>query len=151
MLRPFFFIIFFFTKSTVEHPCFYTMFSSNCSFFLMSFVEEICNGPSPAVDCQLSSWSEWSHCTTDCGVGGLQTRTRQRTIYERCGGSCSGGSDLKMERSCPRKTCFNGGSLMGGACSCKEGYTGYCCEKSNYRQKRHNYVEIKRSMFPIKA
>lgn len=118
----------------------------------MSFVEEICNGPSPAVDCQLSSWSEWSHCTTDCGVGGLQTRTRQRTIYERCGGSCSGGSDLKMERSCPRKTCFNGGSLMGGACSCKEGYTGYCCEKSNYGQKkRHNYVEIKRSTFPIKA
>lgn len=99
-------------------------FTGNCC------QEEICNGPSPAVDCQLSSWSEWSHCTTDCGVGGLQTRTRQRTIYERCGGSCSGGSDLKMERSCSRKTCFNGGSLMGGACSCKEGYTGYCCEKN---------------------
>ena len=108
----------------------------------MSFVEEICNGPSPAVDCQLSSWSEWSHCTTDCGVGGLQTRTRQRTIYERCGGSCSGGSDLKMERSCPRKTCFNGGSLMGGACSCKEGYTGYCCEKSNYRTYREKRNRI---------
>ena len=132
MVKPFFF----FYKNYCRAPLFSHHVFFYSQLFLMSFVEEICNGPSPAVDCQLSSWSEWSHCTTDCGVGGLQTRTRQRTIYERCGGSCSGGSDLKMERSCPRKNCFNGGSLMGGACSCKEGYTGYCCEKSNYGQKK---------------
>lgn len=95
----------------------------------MLYVEEICDGPSPAVDCQLSSWSEWGHCSTDCGVAGRQNRTRHRIIFERCGGSCPGGSDLTMTRACPRMTCFNGGTLMNGACSCQEGYTGYCCEK----------------------
>lgn len=42
-----------------------------------------------SVNCQLSSWSEWSSCSTPCGVSGIQTSSRHRIITEQCGGTCS--------------------------------------------------------------
>ena len=69
---------------------------------------QLCYG-NRSVNCQLSSWSEWSSCSTPCGVSSTQTRTRYRIILERCGGTCS--STLRITRSCGEKSCSNGGSF----------------------------------------
>ena len=82
---------------------------------------------SRAVDCELSSWSEWSACTTRCGVSGTQHSSRHRIVTEECGGTCS--STFRKTRACPDLSCLNGGSLKDGLCLCKEGYSGQCCEK----------------------
>ena len=94
------------------------------------------------VDCQLSSWSDWGPCTTMCGVGGKQTSTRRRLITEQCGGTCSGGLNLKITRACPQISCLNGGSLMNGACICKAGYSGDCCEDDENTKKGKVHTEI---------
>ena len=80
-----------------------------------------------SVNCQLSSWSAWSACSTLCGVSGIQTSARHRIITERCGGSCS--STLRKTKGCQELSCLNGGSLKRETCYCKEGYSGHCCEK----------------------
>ena len=82
-----------------------------------------------SVNCQLSSWSAWSACSTLCGASGIQTTTRHRVITERCGGTCS--STFRKTRACMELSCLNGGSLEHERCFCKEGYSGNCCEKGN--------------------
>ena len=44
-------------------------------------------GGCSAVDCRVSSWSYWGTCSRTCGSG-VKTRTRTKTAYESCGGSC---------------------------------------------------------------
>ena len=39
-------------------------------------------------DCQLSSWSHWSTCSTPCGVSGVESSSRYKIITEQCGGYC---------------------------------------------------------------
>ena len=85
------------------------------------------------VDCQLSSWSEWSACTVPCGVSGTQDSTRHRIVIEQCGGTCT--STFRKTRACPYLSCMNGGSLKDGVCFCKEGYSGNCCEKKGNDMK----------------
>ena len=81
-----------------------------------------------SVNCQLSSWSEWSSCSTPCGVSGIQTSSRHRIITEQCGGTCS--TTFRKTRSCPEQSCLNGGSLhSSGTCFCNEGFSGDCCQK----------------------
>ena len=77
-----------------------------------------------------------------CGVGGKQTSTRRRLITEQCGGTCSGGLNLKITRACPQISCLNGGSLMNGACICKAGYSGDCCEDDENTKKGKVHTEI---------
>lgn len=79
-----------------------------------------------SVDCELSSWSEWGACTTPCGASSTQSSSRHRITTEQCGGSCT--STFRKTRTCQQPSCQNGGSLKDGTCSCKEGYSGYCCE-----------------------
>ena len=56
--------------------------------------------PSLPVDCQLSSWSEWSACvnTSTCDLSGIQSSTRHKMVEEKCGGRCS--FSLQKTRKC---------------------------------------------------
>lgn len=82
------------------------------------------------VDCQVSPWSEWSACTTPCGLSGIQFSSRHRIITEQCGGTCV--SIFRKNRACPELKCLNGGSLKKGTCFCKESFVGSCCEKGKW-------------------
>ena len=82
---------------------------------------------SKPVNCHLSYWSEWSACTTVCGVSGKQTIYRHRIRTEQCGGVCT--STFYETRACPLTSCLNGGSLRGETCFCKKGFGGNCCGK----------------------
>jgi len=60
-------------------------------------------GESPAVDCLLESWSEWTMCTATCG-GGEHLRTRQIVRLPSGGGKpCDGG--LSVAHECNRQPC----------------------------------------------
>ena len=107
-----------------------------------------CGGFGP-VDCLLGSLSEWGPCTTICGVGGKQTSTRRRLIREQCGGTCPGAFNLTITRACPQIRCLNGGSLMNGACICKAGYSGDCCEDVENTKKGKAHSEIWITAFVI--
>lgn len=87
-------------------------------------------------DCQLSSWSHWSTCSTPCGVSGVESSSRYKIITEQCGGYCP--SILRKTRACFEFSCLNGGRLNhDGTCSCVEGYSGQCCEvKPDGNRKR---------------
>ncbi|KAL9966417.1 hypothetical protein ACROYT_G024486 [Oculina patagonica] len=86
-----------------------------------------CYGTTP-VNCQLSSCSEWSACTTPRGVSGTQSSSRHRITAEQYGGTCT--STFRKTRACPDRSCLNGGSFKGSIFFCKEGYSGKCCEKA---------------------
>ena len=60
----------------------------------------LCYG-SRAVNCQLSSWSEWSAClATRCGSAAMQTSIRHRITKEKCGGWCT--TIFRKTRMCYR-------------------------------------------------
>ena len=57
-----------------------------------------CYGSTPE-NCQLSSWSQWSACsTTRCDSSAIQTSTRHRITTEKCGGWCT--STFQKTRMC---------------------------------------------------
>ena len=118
--------------------------SASCGGAQCSDLQETrqCYG-SKRVDCQLSSWSEWSSCTTPCGVSGTQRSARHRIVIEKCGGTCT--STFRKTRTCPDLSCLNGGSLKDGSCFCKEGYSGNCCEKKG--KVNFTYAEINQSRY----
>lgn len=51
--------------------------------------------PTP-INCKVSSWSQWSPCTTTCGIG-TQRRSRTKTKEAKNGGSCP---PLNESRTC---------------------------------------------------
>ena len=61
---------------------------------------------STPVNCQLSSWSQWSACTaSSCGARGTQSSSRHRIITEQCGGTCT--YTFRKTRSCYSSTPVN--------------------------------------------
>lgn len=56
-----------------------------------------------ARNCAVSYWSSWSWCSHSCGSYGTQSRTRYKTQYESCGGSCY--YNLRETRACNRRCC----------------------------------------------
>ena len=85
--------------------------------------------------CHVSFWSRWSPCTHQCGTNGTQTRTRTKTIFESCGGSCPHLSEM---RSCNRDNCQNSGIPTSSGCSCLPGYNGTCCEIGKLKRNSHS-------------
>ena len=75
------------SRSTTTRPSI-LLFGKDCPSNLLE--SRLCYG-STAVDCQLSSWSEWSPCSASaCGGQGSQTRSRSITTHSSCGGdACS--------------------------------------------------------------
>lgn len=51
------------------------------------------------VDCEMSSWSQWSPCSLNCGDSAVQQRTRSIKVYPKNNGKPC-GSRLD-ERPCP--------------------------------------------------
>lgn len=94
-----------------------------------NFVQETrqCTGTLP-VDCELSSWSEWSTCNfVDelCAFSRTQRATRYKSRREECGGTCLDAS-YERSRQC---ACLNGGTpFPNSTCQCKEDFYGACCE-----------------------
>ena len=81
--------------------------------------------PCSAVNCQVGSWSGWGPCSHYCGTSGTQTRTRQKTSSEQCGGQCP--YHFQETQACNRGNCLNGGTPNSGGCSCRSGFGGTCC------------------------
>ncbi|EDO35246.1 predicted protein [Nematostella vectensis] len=54
-------------------------------------------------NCEVGSWTSWSHCNQACGQHGTQRRMRTKTKSESCGGKCS--FVLVEMRSCNRLSC----------------------------------------------
>ena len=75
-----------------------------------------------AKSCNVTLWSAWS----SCGNAGVQTRTRTKIANQSCGGSCN--LEFVDVRVPCNRSCQNGGNPQDGFCSCKDGYTGRCCE-----------------------
>merc|ERR1712179_67929 len=47
--------------------------------------ERACNLEGCPVDCEVGEWEGWGPCTADCN-GGVQSRTRQKTVEPENGG-----------------------------------------------------------------
>ena len=82
-------------------------------------------------DWVLTSWSRWIDCTFSCGK--MARQWRQRRAFKLT--NCFGFSPylyrldvLVQIRSCNQR-CYNGGTLKDIWCSCKQGFSGRCCEK----------------------
>ena len=97
--------------------------------------------------CQVSSWSKWSHCTHQCGTSGTQTRTREKTVVESCGGLCP--YVLSETRACNRNNCQNSGTPTSQGCSCKPGYRGTCCEIG--KLEKYVYKTHRKSLHTCKS
>ena len=98
----------------------------NCDYHQLQETRA-CSGILP-VNCELSSWSEWSSCSLSgrCNVSRFQTSTRHKIQMEGCGGTCEDPVYNKT-RQC---ACFNGGTKdENGTCHCKEDFLGPCCEE----------------------
>ncbi|KAM4626862.1 thrombospondin type-1 domain-containing protein 7B-like [Discoglossus pictus] len=59
-----------------------------------------------AVNCQLSSWSLWSHCSQTCGIGGQMVRS-QNIIMQSQGEGRPCPSQLIQHKSCPIYPCYH--------------------------------------------
>ncbi|XP_046857354.1 thrombospondin type-1 domain-containing protein 7B-like [Xenia sp. Carnegie-2017] len=85
----------------------------------------------PASNCGVSHWSSWSSCSHQCGLSGVQTRTRKKTRTESCGGSCP--YSFTQTRACNRNNCGNRGWSWYGRCICNSCWTGTCCHIARRR------------------
>lgn len=105
----------------------------NCSYLQQT---RRCSGILP-VDCQLSSWSEWSSCSFSgrCNFSRFQTSTRHISKMEQCGGSCKDAVYQKT-RQC---ACLNEGFPdENGTCLCKGDFFGPCCEQESRENQQNN-------------
>ena len=71
-------------------------------FFDKNYLYNLCH---TSVDCQWSDWTPSGSCSKSCG-GGSQKFTRDKTVSESNGGSCS-GSNEKTD-SCNTQDCTSG-------------------------------------------
>lgn len=67
--------------------------------------------PLPPVDCEWDDWGEWSDCSQDCNMG-VRVRYREKTTFERLGGTCVETVDDCSQASLIRE--------MGGTCTSRD-------------------------------
>ncbi|XP_031551901.1 hemicentin-1-like [Actinia tenebrosa] len=79
------------------------------------------------VNCAVSGWTRWSHCSQSCGPSGVQTRHRHITRSQKCGGQCN--HPLHQSRPCNRFCLHGGWMVYNKRCRCKYGNYGKCCER----------------------
>ncbi|XP_071166107.1 uncharacterized protein [Mytilus edulis] len=82
--------------------------------------------------CQLSSWLQWSNCTSSCG-GGKSGRFKSlccNTSYTsigKCATDCNITTKDYVENKVCGQTCVNG-VFRQNKCQCPQRFTGKCCE-----------------------
>ncbi|XP_077869495.1 thrombospondin-1-like [Saccoglossus kowalevskii] len=77
----------------------------------------------PPVNCLVSSWGEWSTCSTTCGPG---TQTRQRLTTSPAQDEDSCNYALVESQECNTGVCFNGDFVI-GSFQCDNGLKETCC------------------------
>mmetsp|Transcript_40152 Transcript_40152/g.87724 ORF Transcript_40152/g.87724 Transcript_40152/m.87724 type:complete len:831 (-) Transcript_40152:52-2544(-) len=85
-----------FTREVITPP---SPLGTSCPALALS---RACNKVGCPVDCKLSEWTPWSHCSRDCG-GGVQSRRRSRETAPMRGGKACGV--LQESRACSTASC----------------------------------------------
>nr|XP_006818865.1 PREDICTED: von Willebrand factor D and EGF domain-containing protein-like [Saccoglossus kowalevskii] len=104
-----------------------------------------CCGSCVLINCTLSEWSDWSHCSPPCGLRSEKKRTRTELFSSHCGGSeCT--EPLEETTPCEDEiTCYGRGEPLqiGFGCSCNIGFYGDCCLLTEAEEDPcFNYVPI---------
>ncbi|VDI06403.1 Hypothetical predicted protein [Mytilus galloprovincialis] len=82
--------------------------------------------------CNLSSWLQWSNCTSSCG-GGTSGRFKSLccdttyTSIRKCATDCNITTKDYIEDKVCGQTCVNG-VFRQNKCQCQQRFTGKCCE-----------------------
>ncbi len=84
------------TRPIITHP---TVGGAACP---QTTDTEPCNVLPCDVDCEVSDWSLWSGCTTNCGPG---FKSRSRSIKKQAGGKGNPCPDLTETADCGNKAC----------------------------------------------
>jgi hypothetical protein len=82
-----------------------------------------CNTHECPVDCVLTSWTEWSTCTEECGPLGQQTRTRVTTEPDFGGVACPHPKETQMcntGKTCPIDCSYDGSFGDPSTCTCTD-------------------------------
>ncbi|XP_071166127.1 thrombospondin-1-like [Mytilus edulis] len=88
--------------------------------------------------CYLSSWSQWSNCTSSCG-GGTSRRFKPLccdttyTSIGKCATDCNITTKDYVEDKVCGHTCVNG-VFRQNKCQCPKQFTGKCCESDACEQ-----------------
>ncbi|TRY51451.1 Thrombospondin type-1 (TSP1) repeat/EGF-like domain containing protein [Cryptosporidium tyzzeri] len=118
-----------------------------------TFQLKSCDGVSCASDCIITEWSDWSECSTTCGVGS-QISTRSIVVPEQNGGKCDHDLSKIQEcnasvcsKSCDPSPCLNGGICSelpksNFVCTCPPFYGGETCDKFEFPWWFYNVIIV---------
>eukprot|EP00913_Durusdinium_trenchii_P009473 g8903.t1 len=106
---------------------------SKCS---LGEAEPTACGEGPSVDCELSTWSEWSSCSASCD-GGEMRRSRHITQHPIRGETCQGR--LEEVKECARDHCGGGNPVD---CVYGEWKEWAACLKCSGERKRLRHILV---------
>ena len=86
-------------------------------------------------DCRVSGWSNWGSCSSPCGTGGIQWRTRRVTSSHNSCGQCP--FHMRESKRCNVGLCANYGRPHSSGCHCRSRYTGTCCRAGEFSRSKY--------------